>query len=108
MTILASGQLKIVPTTIFEVGGADVLPFTQAIVRKCTFFNTDSMVHTVRLSVTKFSGQSRILEQFEIKKEGSADYLKIGGELELDNGDRIEAEATADDVVDFAVIGVRE
>ncbi len=108
MTILASGQLKVVPTTIFKVGGADVVPFTRAIVRKCAFFNTDAMMHTVRISVTKFSGQSRALEQFDIKKEGSADYLKIGGVLELDNGDVIQANATADDVVDFAVIGVRE
>jgi len=107
MAILASGQLKVVPTTIFEVSGTDVIAFTRAIVKKVAFFNNDSMMHNVRITAVRLSGPSTTLEQFELKKDGGVEFLTSGEPMELERGDVLKADATADDVVDFCIFGVR-
>ena len=107
MTILASGQLKVVPTTILEVTGEDVISFTRTIVSKVAFYNTQAGIQTVRLSIVEFSKSALATRQFKLQKDESGEYLEAGEFFELKHGDSIEAEATSDDVVNFIVFGVR-
>ena len=105
MSILASGQLKVVPTTIFEVAGADVRSFTQVIVEKIEFYNTVAGIQTVGLSIVGFSEPALRMRQFKLSKDEGGEYLEPGEFLELNNGDAIEAESSSDDAVNFIIFG---
>jgi len=107
MTILASGQLEITKSTIFEVDSADVLLTTKVSIEKITFFNTNAAEQTAILSIEKFSGTSRILRQFKLLQNEGGEYLEPGETLPLENGDALEAETTTDSAVNFVVFGTR-
>lgn len=105
MAILASGQLKVVPTTIFKVTGTDVRSFTRVFVRKVEFYNTVPEVQTVDVRIVDFSKSPLRTRRFVLQKDECGEYLESGEFIELDNGDAIEAESTSDDVVNFIVFG---
>ncbi len=105
MTILASGQLKVVPTTIFEVTGTDVRLFTRVVVRKVEFYNTMAEIQTVDLRIVQFSKSPLRIHQFKLHQDEPGEYPESGEFFELNNGDAIEAQASDDDVVNFIVFG---
>ena len=107
MTILASGQLKVVPTTIFEVSGADVLDTEKASIEKVTFFNENAAEQTAILFVKERFGSSRKMRQFKLLQNEGGEYLEPGDNLPLEIGDSLEAETTTANAVNFVVFGSR-
>ncbi len=108
MTILASGQVAVSPTDIFEVSGADVFKADKVSVNKVIFFNRDGMVQTTTLYLKKSGGTARELREFKLHEGDGVEYLEHGEMLELDNGDILQAETTTSDAVVFVVLGHRE
>jgi len=107
MTILASGQLQIVPTTIFEVSGTDILNTQTASIEKITFFNENIVEQTAILFVKERFGLSRTIRQFRLLENEGGEYLEPGENLPLEIGDRLEAETTTADAVNFVIFGLR-
>jgi len=107
MAILASGQLQVVPTTIFEVNGTDILNTQTASIEKITFFNENIVEQTAILFVKERFGLSRTIRQFRLLENEGGEYLEPGENLPLEIGDRLEAETTTVDAVNFVVFGSR-
>jgi len=108
VTILASGQLAVTQTAIFEAEGADVLDGASFTIEKITFFNVNATAQTAILYLQKQFGASRKLRQFVLQENEGGEFLEPGEILTLENGDQLLAETTTANSVNFAVLGERE
>lgn len=108
MTILASGQLEVTQSTIFEADGGDVFDSASFTIEKITFFNINAAAQTAILYLQKQFSTSRKLRQFVLQQNEGGEFLEPGEVLTLENGDQLLAETTTANAVNFAVLGERE
>jgi len=108
MTVLAMGKVSDTKSDIFEVTRFDVYKGSKIDVTKITFFNTNAADQTVILYLIDNSGTEAEIVRFELLQNERGECLEPSELLDLENGDRIQAETTTADAVNYVVYGNRK
>ena len=100
---LADGQL---PSSAGDLYTAPA--DTVVYVKRISFFNTNSVEQTIIIWVQRSGGTARKWRQYVLAQNESADLLEGGDALHLSEGDKIRAQSTTNNVVDYFITGVSE
>ena len=99
---LADGQVATSVGTIYGPSGV------KAIVKYCSFFNTNAAVQTLNVYITRSGGTRRQILRATMNQYDAVYLVSQGESLQLSDGDVLEADTTTTTAVDYMITGASE